>query len=51
MASVKHLVSKTNSGQAMLVIDLRAFGDPALSAGVVADLAALAADLGIAPLS
>jgi LDH2 family malate/lactate/ureidoglycolate dehydrogenase len=91
----KDFVSKTNTGQAMLVIDLRAFGDPAqfkadvdrvvrdlrgserldgveriwlpgeqshlrrernrvhgipLSAGVVADLAALAAELGLAPL-
>jgi LDH2 family malate/lactate/ureidoglycolate dehydrogenase len=88
-------VSKTNTGQAILVIDLRAFGDPAafkaavdvlvrdirnsprldgvqriwlpgeqshqrraqyraegipLSRGVVTDLAALAADLGVAPL-
>jgi len=88
-------VSKTNTGQAILVIDLRAFGDPAhfkaavdqvvrdlrnserldgveriwlpgeqshqrreqyrangipLSAGVVADLAVLATELGIAPL-
>ncbi len=88
-------VSKTNTGQAILVIDLRAFGDPAafkaqvdvlvrdlrsgerlggidriwlpgeqshlkreryrihgipLSAGVVADLAVLAAELGIEPL-
>jgi LDH2 family malate/lactate/ureidoglycolate dehydrogenase len=88
-------VSKTNTGQAILVIDLRAFGDPArfkaavdrvvrdlrnserldgveriwlpgeqshlrrernradgipLSPGVVADLATLAAELGIAPL-
>jgi LDH2 family malate/lactate/ureidoglycolate dehydrogenase len=88
-------VSKTNTGQAILVIDLRAFGDPAdfkarvdtvirdlrgsermpgvdriwlpgeqshlrrqryraegipISAGVVADLAALAAELGIEPL-
>jgi len=92
----KDHVSKTNTGQAILVIDLKAFGDPAafkaqvdrlvrdlrsgerlggvdriwlpgeqshlkreryriegipLSAGVVADLAALAAELGIAPLS
>lgn len=91
----KDHLSKTNTGQAILVIDLKAFGDPAvfkaqvdtlvrdlrssermegikriwlpgeqshhkrlahrangipLSAGVVADLAALAADLGIAPL-
>jgi LDH2 family malate/lactate/ureidoglycolate dehydrogenase len=91
----KDFVSKTNTGQAMLVIDLRAFGEPAqfkaavdrvvrdlrtserlegveriwlpgeqshlrreqyrvhgipLSAGVVADLAALATELGIAPL-
>jgi L-2-hydroxycarboxylate dehydrogenase (NAD+) len=91
----KDFVTKTNTGQAILVIDLRAFGDPAefkarvdaivrdlrngermpgvdriwlpgeqshlkreryrvegipLSAGVVADLATLAAELGIAPL-
>ena len=91
----KDHASKTNTGQAILVIDLRAFGDPAafkaavdvlvrdlrasprlegvqriwlpgeqshqrrlpyraegipLSRGVLADLAALAADLGVAPL-
>ena len=91
----KDHLSKTNTGQAILVIDLRAFGDPAafkaqvdtlvrdlrsgerlegiqriwlpgeqshlkrernrihgipISAGVVADLAALAAELGIEPL-
>ena len=91
----KDSVTKTNTGQAILVIDLKAFGDPAdfkarvdtivrdlrngerlggvdriwlpgeqshlkreryrvegipLSAGVVADLAALSAELGIAPL-
>jgi L-2-hydroxycarboxylate dehydrogenase (NAD+) len=91
----KDHVSKTNTGQAILVIDLRAFGDPAafkaavdtlvrdirhserlpgvdriwlpgeqshlkrqryraagipISPGVVADLAALAAELGIEPL-
>jgi len=91
----KDFVSKTNTGQAILVIDLRAFGDPAffkaavdtvvrdirnsermphvdriwlpgeqshlrrlhnqahgipLAPAVLADLAALAADLGIAPL-
>ena len=91
----KDAVSKTNTGQAILVIDLRAFGDPTafklrvdaivrdlrsgqrlpgvdriwlpgeqsfekrarhsvsgipLSAGIVADLTALAAELGIAPL-
>ena len=92
----KDFVSKTNTGQAILVIDLRAFGEPAafkaqvdtivrdirnsermsdvkriwlpgeqshlkreqyrahgipLAAAVVADLAALAVDLGIAPLA
>ena len=92
----KDFVSKTNTGQAILVIDLRAFGEPAafkaqvdtivrdirnsermsdvkriwlpgeqshlkreqyrahgipLAAAVVADLAALATDLGIAPLA
>lgn len=92
----KDFVSKTNTGQAILVIDLRAFGEPAafkaqvdtivrdirnsermsdvkriwlpgeqshlkreqyrahgipLAPAVVADLAALAADLGIAPLA
>ncbi|HSI57126.1 MAG TPA: Ldh family oxidoreductase [Ideonella sp.] len=91
----KDHVSKTNTGQAILVIDLKAFGDPAefkaqvdtvvrdirsgerlggveriwlpgeqshrrreqyrasgipLSAGVVADLATLAAEMGMAPL-
>jgi LDH2 family malate/lactate/ureidoglycolate dehydrogenase len=91
----KDFAGRTNTGQAMLVIDLRAFGEPAqfkaavdrlvrdlrnserlegveriwlpgeqshlrrehnrahgiaLSAGVVADLAALATELGIAPL-
>ena len=91
----KDFVGKTNTGQAMLVVDLRAFGEPAqfkgavdrvvrdlrnserldgveriwlpgeqshqrrerngangipLSAGVVADLAALAAELRLAPL-
>lgn len=92
----KDHVSKTNTGQAILVIDLRAFGDPSafkarvdtlvrdiraserlegvdrvwlpgeqshlkrerylregipISAGVMADLAALAAELGIEPLA
>ncbi|MDP2004636.1 MAG: Ldh family oxidoreductase [Rubrivivax sp.] len=91
----KDHLSKTNTGQAILVIDLKAFGDPAMfkaqvdtlvrdirnserldgvkriwlpgeqshqrrlqygaegipvSAGVIADLAALAAELGVAPL-
>jgi LDH2 family malate/lactate/ureidoglycolate dehydrogenase len=58
---------KANTGQAILVIDLRAFGDPAAfkaavdtlvrdirhserRPGVVADLAGLAAELGIEPL-
>jgi len=92
----KDHVSKTNTGQAILVIDLKAFGDPAafkaqvdtlvrdirgserldgvkriwlpgeqshqrrlqygvegipISAGVIADLAALSAELGLAPLA